>query len=73
MTSSEMKTQIRHVNVWGENLALDIVDCLSHDSDDHINLDPVSCNWGRKEPLRTTCTLAAYKGPLSNNVLKKAG
>ena len=43
--------------------------CISHDSDDHSNVDTVSFNC----TLAVTTLSAAYKGQLSDNVLKKVG
>ena len=42
--SSEYKTRTGHGYVRLPTLNL----CISHDSDDHVNVGPVSFNWGRK-------------------------
>ena len=36
--------------MFGEK-TLNIGDCVPRDSDDHINIGPVSFNWGRKRTI----------------------
>ena len=75
-----------HTQTLWPNLALNIRDCISlvtrisRDSDDHVNVGPVSFNWGGKiiaeddmQPGSDQPHCQHIKSRLGGNILKKSG
>ena len=52
---SEFKTWTGYGYVWCKNLTLETI---SRDTDDHVNVGPVSFNWGYKRTIEDDMQLA---------------